>query len=798
MKVKKVNQIKRIVAVILALLVAITFLPFSGFNLTTAKAAEGDPPAHSKTATPNEDGTYKLELTVTGDADPVANEAGEVNIVMVYDVSQSMTSNAGSTRYSRADQAEAIIYDFLDGLLPYQNDAGNNIHVSLVTFALRSTQTQGWTTDVQSLRNRFESNGTNGRVNFDYTGLAQQGNYGTNWDAALDSAQTLVNGVTNDAPVFVIMLTDGAPTAYGNGQGSIAPTGASIGDLRTRYNYATETSYQISEACKDTNGEFYGIYAYGTEADLLDDLMYFSENNEHRGGTTGNDMRYVTAETEEPHPRYYNAGETEQLQDAINKIFEKVVQAMGISSVSISDGTTNEVTTSTGDIAELLEVDENSYQYWLSIPVVSNKFKRVDRNGNEVEYTVTENSDGTCKVSWGSGSSAKEVTVNGSVSSGQFKYEWTGRNDLYDYDPPEAELVDGAVEWDLSSVGTLLDGVTYSVTFDVYPSQTTLDYVADIKNNPGENGAWKDLDSEVKKYIDSDGKLKTNTTATVSYTDTRTGESGTETFDNPDPVSSTAVEQMAVAKEWDNQIPSASWVMPDSIDLYVTRDGEEHYTVSLGENNDWQNSVYISIGIMRTNEKTGEMEVLEGAEGHDFTFTEPDNLTYHWEIDVPVVHPMLIDGGPEPTMLIKVDEKHPLPDGATYYEFNNAKYYVDNETVNLTATNEHRSSLNIIKKVEGESAPADAVFPFTLNVVNSMAPETEPTNDPNHDSDWWVWISVWDKNQTPVNNAVVSGATLAGNGWYYGVSGKDIVLNVGDGYSVRVNDLPTESTYTIT
>ena len=25
--------------------------------------------------------------------------------------------------------------------------------------------------------------------------------------------------------------------------------------------------------------------------------------------------------------------------------------------------------------------------------------------------------------------------------------------------------------------------------------------------------------------------------------------------------------------------------MPDSIDLYVTRDGEEHYTVSLGENN---------------------------------------------------------------------------------------------------------------------------------------------------------------------------------------------------------------------
>ncbi|MBQ1333079.1 MAG: hypothetical protein IIY36_09110, partial [Lachnospiraceae bacterium] len=43
-------------------------------------------------------------------ADNVDQSAGAVNIVIVYDVSQSMTSRAGSSRYSRADQAEDVVY----------------------------------------------------------------------------------------------------------------------------------------------------------------------------------------------------------------------------------------------------------------------------------------------------------------------------------------------------------------------------------------------------------------------------------------------------------------------------------------------------------------------------------------------------------------------------------------------------------------------------------------------------------------------------------------------------------------
>ena len=758
--------------------------------------AAGQEPDHDKIINPNGDGTFNLELSVTGDADDETQEAGKVNVLIIYDTSSSMTSNAQGSSYTRADQAEDVVHDFLTNLASYQNSAGDNISVALVTFA-RATNNQGsgWTTNVSGLANRFDDGGSDRQTNFSYSGTASNG---TNWEAALASANTLVGSAPggSDVPTFVIMMTDGACTASGNGNNAISPTGASITQLRNFYNAATDEAYSVASACETSGGTFYGIYAYGTEADLLDDLMYYSENNQHRGGSINN----VVAATQDA-PNFFLAADTAALNAAITEIFNQVVNAMGVTAVSISDGTTNQVQTSTGEISELLEVDEDSYQYWLSIPVVNNQFTRKENvmidgvnTVEEVTYTVTDNGDGTCTVNWTKGGTAKSVTVDGSVSSGNFKYEWTEANDLYNFDPPAAQFVNGAVDWDLSDVGTLLNDVTYSVTFDVYPSQTTLDIIADIKNDPGESGAWGDLDPEIQKYITVDGELKTNTAATLTYSDTRLEDPGptTTSFENPDPVSSTAVEQMAVSKDWKNELED-DWDKPDSITLNVTRDGEEHYTVTLNDDNDWQNSVFISIGIMGS-----DGQPLSGAEGHDFTFTEPkDAVGYKWEIDVPTVHPMMING--VETMLIKVDEKHTPSEGAATYSFNGSTYYVDEEAVALTATNERRSSLNFTKVVDGEDAPADTVFPFTFNVVNSEAPETAPSEeeDPGHDSDYWVWISVRDKEGNRINEGV-EGATSAGSGWWYAPSGTDVTIPVKADYSIRFNNLPTGTTYTIT
>ena len=197
-----------------------------------------------------------------------------------------MTSNAQDSNYSRADQAEDVVHDFLTNLARYQNDAKDNINVALVTFARftdQHNQGQTWTTNVTGLANRFEDGGTDRQTNFSYSGTQSNG---TNWEAALDKANDLVGSAPGgaDVPTFVIMMTDGACTASGNGNNAIAPTGATIAQLRNFYSAATDDAREVALACEATGGTFYGIYAYGTEADLLDDLMYFSENGQHRGG----------------------------------------------------------------------------------------------------------------------------------------------------------------------------------------------------------------------------------------------------------------------------------------------------------------------------------------------------------------------------------------------------------------------------------------------------------------------------------------------------------------------------------
>ena len=52
--------------------------------------ATGDTPAHTKTLSNNHDGTHKLSLTVTGDADTDSNTASNANVIIVFDTSNSM------------------------------------------------------------------------------------------------------------------------------------------------------------------------------------------------------------------------------------------------------------------------------------------------------------------------------------------------------------------------------------------------------------------------------------------------------------------------------------------------------------------------------------------------------------------------------------------------------------------------------------------------------------------------------------------------------------------------------------
>ncbi len=810
----------RLLGILLALVMVVGFLP-----ATRASAAVGQEPEHHKNVTPKGDGTYQIELTVKGDSDTTVTTAANVNVIIVYDVSQSMTTNVTGTNFSRADNAEDIVHDFVEGLRRYQNTSNpSNIEVAVVTFGPNASIRQGWTSDLSSDSgvNRFFDDGVDRTVTSSHN---YGSNFGTNWDHAFRQANSLLGALDarenpDTDPTFVLFVTDGVCTKLGDDN--------TMGDNPSETNWTNYREYYEAAAASALtvesrpNTTIFGVYAYGTEHDLLDDVIYYANEGKHRemtvGGTTYTIMgvpvnQYNTfnfGETDENTEHYFNAADTTKLNEAIESVFQTIVSALGVSQVAIQDGTTSNVEAS-GKVVDLVTVIEGSYKYWLSIPVVDNQYKRINMvSGEEETFTVTDNNNGTCTVTWGE---SNTFTVQGKVANNQFKYQWTGSNALYSKAPPEAQLNGSTVDWTFpENFGALLNGVTYSVTFDVYPTQTTLDYIADIANNPGANGAWKDLPGDVKTYIHDDGSFDTNTEATISWVDTRPGgtSGGPVGFTENESQKAETVEQLTVSKEWENELDSQG---AKPLTLIVTRDDDPAYTLTLprdvideetGETEKvWDNKVFISIGIMRTKDD-GTMEIL--ASGHDFTFKEPEDLTYHWELDVPTVRPMQIDG--EVTMLIKEDGKHQPEEGTKEYTIDGETYYVGSTgEAALTATNHRRSSLLLTKVVDGEGAPADATFPFTLNVVDFLAPETKPEDDPGHDTDYWVWISVRDKNGTPIIDGVEGESEDFGigldkdgqpNGWYYTPSGTNVTIPVQAGYSIRVNNLPTKSTYTIT
>ncbi|MDO5117499.1 MAG: Cna B-type domain-containing protein, partial [Eggerthellaceae bacterium] len=745
-KIRRKTQTKRrtpLIKTFLVTMLATVALVVGGVSM--AWAAQGDVPAHHKSRVSNGDGTYKIEMNVTGDADNETQEAGNVNVVIVYDVSQSMTNNVtNNSGPRRADATEKVVHDFLVDLADYQNDDKTNIQVSLVTFSVRANQVQGWTnnivTDNNGLANRFTDDGSRDTAKLTYTGgTGGSSHNGTNWDHAMQLAQNLAeHPAIEGAPTFVIFFTDGAPTAQGaSATSGMNPSNRNWWEFRDYYNAATTEANTI-ESLKDTT--LFGIYAFAGEADLLDDLLYYANTGEHRSSGTTNIMtapannqshNYGATEAAD---HYYNAETASALEQAVSDIFSIVVQSMGISSVSISDGTTNQVKTTSGEVSELLEVDESSYQYWISIPVVDNKFTRVDKDGNTIEYTVTDNNNGTCDVSWGTGASAQTVTVDGSVKNGQLKYEWKEANALYNYAPPAASLNEetGAVDWDLSSVGTLLDGVTYSYTFDVYPSQETYDMIAQLKNGTITYGS---LDANIKKYLKqsedgNDYTLETNTGASLSYKDTRIGdEIQTKPFtDELDPVVTTS-SILTVKKNWD---PISQAV--DEIILTVTKDGDEFFNVTLNSGNEYSGSANISTGLMRVT-YAADGETITGVtildEGRDYTFAEMDASSFEWELDAEIVRPMLIDSATEISTLILIEDATKSAaisedmgseiflqqGGKTYFKIEGEIYELStsDDSGHLEATNTKRSHVYLLKAVEGDD-PGDGEFEFDLTV----------------------------------------------------------------------------------
>lgn len=604
------------------------------FSFTNTFAAEGDTPTgdvpqHSKTVTPNGDGTYNITLSVTGKQSSNAS-VSKANVVVVFDTSNSMEYGTSCTRDYSYNNNDTDQYGFVNnnyvplyrrnGVWRYGNAetrydgehyncasdrltvaqgattnliskllANNSlegadsdtVEISLVNFATGVRSTTNWSTNETTLNNV---------VNGYDVPRSDQG--GTNWEAALSSAKTLVNnrissqsGESN----YVIFVSDGDPTFRDSQMGSNnagyygSDWNNTVNKWGTGNSDPNSWNFNAAKSVADSiaglnNTTLYTVGAFG-DADVMESLA-------------GSD-------------HYYDASDQTALENAFRQIVDQITDALSITNLKFTDGITA-----------------------LTTAAVS---------GNPDNFIYTK------------GGAA-----------------WT--------DAPEAEIktIDGTktVVWDLGDT-TLKDGETATVSFTVWPSQASYDILADLNNG---KITYDSLTDAQKASIVKDGdsySLQTNTkwpTLTYSTVETVT-VNGVSTTTVSDPTTITIendgpmpldTRKLTLEKKWEDSLDSSQREEVNGkvvLDFYKDNQPYES-NIELTETNNWKLNDYISIapGVMISNDssnydllKAGHTEYSFGGKkyiiletGHDYYFEEKD-INNHFELTNYIYHPMIID-----------------------------------------------------------------------------------------------------------------------------------------------------------
>ena len=192
-----------------------------GTTPTPPEEIEEQKLAHDKYAERRDDGTYDLTLTIAGQVGSITNKA-KLDVIYVLDKSGSMGKAMDSERYidspdNRRWKASAAINSLTQALDSNQN---LDTRFSLITFSGDKDNgiyddadvAQGWTKDVTSIT----------------TNSAPTSAGGTNYQAGIRTAKTLLESKRQGALTAVIFVSDGNPTYYYGNNGITA--GEGLGD----------------------------------------------------------------------------------------------------------------------------------------------------------------------------------------------------------------------------------------------------------------------------------------------------------------------------------------------------------------------------------------------------------------------------------------------------------------------------------------------------------------------------------------------------------------------------------------
>ena len=428
-------------------------------------------PEHRKYIKANNDGTYDLSLNVTGtQSSSSQTTVSPADIVVVFDTSDSMSNGMGSQ--TRLQVAKAAVNSMAEQLLTAENKAAGkdkNIQMALVSFSTTAGTVSNFTDTAA---------GITSTVN----GLRADG--GTNWEAALKRANTLLaSSNRKDVKKYIVFMSDGDPTYRDSANG-------------------------YTKDCKDQRIDGNRVYLCGTGSSDPSNRNFnaaVAEANK-RGDATlfsvgvSSDPDKMSDFAERTAGTYFSAADEEGLNKAFNAIIGQIEKHSSYKNVSITD--------TLSDYAEFASANFGSNDVTVTASKGGNS---VDLNKSD--YTVTV-----------SGKTVKVTFVDG--------YE-------------------------------LQDGVTYTVTFKVRPTQKAYDDYATNKQTDGNSTGYGtvtgDSGTDAPNNDTSSGKpgfhsnadhgAKLTYTAVNQVGDHKTETPGSVEYDHP--VLQVKTGKIQVTKNWD-------------------------------------------------------------------------------------------------------------------------------------------------------------------------------------------------------------------------------------------------------
>ncbi|GEM_PF-6823714 len=661
-------------------------------------------PETEKKVTHNPDGTFTIQLDVTGVMNEVKHGA---NVVIVFDRTYSMSGNMSNTdRTMRINAAISAVNTLVTTLNPGDPSVEGqyDIDFALVEFD-RSAEVYDFGSNGITNHTQWTKSGTAlttrvGRYQ-DGANLAASGQTagagGTNWQAALQATAAVLEDKPDADPTYVIFMTDGEPTIY-IGSNEVHNTNITTSSPE----YARALPYATAIVSADYL--MYDIFCSASTTTLLRSLY-----------TASGAKSYVMAETQSA------------VEAAFAAVAQDMIDAIGSSNYGVDDGVPSmgsfDLATVEG-VAQLSDAryykkaaDSSTFESWDDAPVATPSSTGVLWDLSSVGTLA---GDTVYRIEFEIWPSQAAYDLIADLNNGLRFYNYT---EYLASNPDPALTEEAAVAAGLvltsdqqaqiaepASPGaeyTMKTNTSLAATYKLYGQtivEDDIDYTAEAMDLPTKAISVKKLWPE--NMLDEYGAAE--------YRDLDTGETHTAT----------------------------------EIKLTLMRDGDRYMDVLVKGSEGWKkNDIYVSNGFMTVETVDGEKVAHIKEVGHDYQLVEPPEFLYYWDLVSDIYHPMVING--EATILIyDIDKTEADVDNETYFAIGTnsdgtARIYKKPSSASdntLEGSNYRRSYLNLTKKIT--SGDPDSLFTFTVKVEDSYS------------TDGYVWFSVWDPSIGGLNHEI--------------------------------------------